>query len=187
MHLIGDQPLRQPGMPNRRVGFLYAGGALLLAAAAWLWRPWGLPLLWPAAALALVAPAYFGLGPGIFRKNAGRLSWTTYVLFAPVLLVHEFSRRHYARQGRPWDALTDRLWIGRKLSASEARQAISGGSAGSGGVTAVLDLTCEFSEAQPFLGLSYLNLPILDLTAPTPAQLRHALAFIDQHAVAGIV
>ena len=61
------------------------------------------------------------------------------------------------------------VWIGRHLSDPEAKAAIKGG------VTAVLDLTCESSEAPPFLSLAYCPLPILDLTAPTTAQLEAAI------------
>ena len=55
------------------------------------------------------------------------------------------------------------------------------------GVTAVLDLTAEFAEAAPFRALSYCNLPILDLTAPTQSQLREAAAFIAQEVANGTV
>jgi protein-tyrosine phosphatase len=55
------------------------------------------------------------------------------------------------------------------------------------GVTAVVDLTGEFSEARTFRRLPYLNLPILDLTAPTPQQLRTAIDFINAHRAAGTV
>ena len=55
------------------------------------------------------------------------------------------------------------------------------------GVTAVLDLTAEFSEATPFRGITYCNLPILDLTAPTQGQLHAAVAFISEEATKGMV
>jgi protein-tyrosine phosphatase len=71
--------------------------------------------------------------------------------------------------------------IGRRLSGTEARLAVGAG------VTAVLDLTAEFSEAAPFLRLAYCNVPILDLTAPTSEQLAAATAFIAEHARTGVV
>ena len=43
----------------------------------------------------------------------------------------------------------------------------------------MLDLAGEFSEAESFLGLEYLDLAVLDLTAPAPAQLRAAVDFIS--------
>jgi protein-tyrosine phosphatase len=55
------------------------------------------------------------------------------------------------------------------------------------GVKAVLDLTGEFSEASAFRALPYLNLPILDLTAPTPQQLHAAIDFINAHRDRGAV
>ncbi len=61
---------------NRRVGLYYAVAALVLAClVVWFW-PWGALLLWPATALGIVAGAYFGLGPLIFRKADGRLHWS---------------------------------------------------------------------------------------------------------------
>ena len=76
--------------------------------------------------------------------------------------------------------LTPRLWIGRRLSDGEATEAVRQG------VAAVLDLTAEFSEAKPFREVQYLNVPILDLTAPMPEQLKRCLDFIAENA-AGIV
>jgi len=61
--------------------------------------------------------------------------------------------------------VTPGVWIGRKLNDREAANAVRQG------VTAVLDLTAEFSEAKPFLALRYLNIPILDLTAPMQKRL----------------
>jgi protein-tyrosine phosphatase len=55
------------------------------------------------------------------------------------------------------------------------------------GVTAVLDLTAEFSAPPSFLELSYLNIPVLDLTAPGSDQLRAMAAFISEESQRGIV
>ena len=65
--------------------------------------------------------------------------------------------------GRAWDEIVPGVWIGRWLSDAEARAAVESG------VTAVLDLSDAFSEARSFTELNYLHLPVLDLTAPTPA------------------
>jgi len=54
-------------------------------------------------------------------------------------------------------------------------------------VTAVLDLTAEFSEAKAFRGTCYRNIPILDLTAPSQEQLREMAAFIGEQSEKGIV
>jgi len=55
------------------------------------------------------------------------------------------------------------------------------------GITAVLDLTAEFSEAPAFRALAYRNIQVLDLTAPTVHQLREVAAFIEEHSERGVV
>ena len=170
-----------PVMPNRRIGsyyFLASVAASLMAALLW---PRGGILLWPAADGLVAAAAYFGLGPGIYRKIDGRLTLSTRLLLAPLLVGQKLSLRYYRRQCRAWDEATPQVWIGRKLSDREAADAVRQG------VTAVLDVTAEFSEAGPFLSTRYLNIPILDLTAPTPEQLQRCVAFVSENAVRGVV
>ena len=53
-----------------RLGGSYAVGAIGLAAVAVWLAPWGLLALWPALALAVMAVAYLGPGPRVFRKRA---------------------------------------------------------------------------------------------------------------------
>ena len=55
------------------------------------------------------------------------------------------------------------------------------------GVSAVLDLTAEFSAPKSFRRLRYCNIPVLDLTAPTPQQLDEIVSFIAEEARRGIV
>ena len=45
----------------------------------------------------------------------------------------------------------------------------------------MLDLSAEFSEAKPFRKINYRNIPVLDLTAPTQAQLVEMSKFIGNH------
>jgi hypothetical protein len=180
-YLFREPGPRLPVVANVRVGCYYAAGAaavLALAAGAW---PWGAFLLWPAAGLGMVAGAYFGLGPGIFRKADGRLPLCTRFVLAPVLIGQYLSLAYYRRQCRAWDEVARGVLIGRALTDAEAA------AAGQRGVTAVLDLTAEFSEAAPFRAARYRNLPILDLTAPTQGQLHEAAAFIAEEAARGTV
>jgi protein phosphatase len=137
--------------------------------------------LWPATVLGIVAAAYFGLGPGIFRKSDGRLPWSTRFVFAPLLFGQHVSLLYYRRQCRAWDEVARNVLIGRRLNDAEAAALVRHG------VSAVLDLTAELSEATPFLALRYRNLAILDLTAPTAAQLHEAAAFIAEESAGGIV
>jgi membrane-associated phospholipid phosphatase/predicted protein tyrosine phosphatase len=179
-YIVSDSPWRIAVIPNRKVGAMYAGGAIVLAIAGYLLRPAGWLLGWPALSFAAVAAGYFGVGPGIYRKSAGRLPFTTRLLFAPIIVGQRLSLLGYARRSKPWDALTDRVLLGRSLYAREARHALDTG------VSAVLDLTAELPEARPFAELAvYHNLRVMDLTAPTPAQLDEAVAFIRTRVDAG--
>lgn len=167
--------------PNCRVGAYYLVGAILLVAVAALGWPWSVPLLWPAVSCAIVAVAYAGAGPSIYRKSGGRLPLFTRVIMAPVLLGQDLSLRHYRRHGRPWDEAAPELLMGRKLNSAEAEKLLASG------VTAVLDLTAEFSEVELLRQTVYCNLQILDLTAPTLTQLQRAVEFIRMNAVTGVV
>jgi protein-tyrosine phosphatase/membrane-associated phospholipid phosphatase len=172
---------RQTVTPNRRIGFYYLLASVAASVAAVVLWSGGSVLLWPAGACLAAAAAYFELAPGLYRKVDGRLTPSTRVLLAPLLVGQELSRLYYRRQCRPWDEVTPRVWIGRKLSNREAADAVQKG------VTAVLDLTSEFSEAKPFLAIQYLNVPILDLTASTVEQLDRCVRFISENARNGAV
>jgi membrane-associated phospholipid phosphatase len=178
-YALADVPWRSAVSRNRRVSTLYATVGVICAVAAFWLGSWGLLLLWPAIAMLLVACGYFGLGPAVYRKAGGRLPLGTRVLLAPVLLAHYLSLLHYARRSNAWDKVTDCLWIGRWLHPREARRAAAEG------VTAVLDLTCELAAPRAFRGLTYLNVPLLDLTAPLDLHFNQAMAFIDKHCNAG--
>jgi protein-tyrosine phosphatase/membrane-associated phospholipid phosphatase len=171
---------RQPATPlavtkNPRIGAYYATGALILSAMAIFCWPAGALLLWPIVALIIVALIYFGLGPSIFRKTNGKIPWSTRFALGPCLAGQYLSLIYYKRKCGRWDEVTPRIWIGRLLNKREAAEAIEAG------VTAVLDLSAEFSEAGPFRSVSYRNIPILDLTAPTMAQLEEMAGFINEH------
>jgi protein-tyrosine phosphatase/membrane-associated phospholipid phosphatase len=183
LHLFQNEPLRRAVIPNQRIGTYYLIGSLACLAGVPFARPWTMLLLWPALSLALSSAAYFSLGPGIFRKKDGRLPFTTKLLLWPILLGQRLSLLYYTRECNPWDRLTERVWIGRVLTDAEARRAHDAG------VTAVLDLTSEFPEAPPFLNgtVEYLNIPILDLTAPTPQHIDEAVTFIRTHTEQGTV
>jgi len=180
-YLIPERRAMHPATTNTRIGGWYAAGALVLGGlGAWL-RPWGLPLLWPAVSMALVAGAYFGLYANLTRKEDGRLPFTAKLVLAPWLAAQHASLIYYRRHADLWNALTPNVWIGGRLREREAAAAVRQG------VKAVLDLTGEFSEAPAFRALPYLNLPILDLTAPTPQQLHAAIDFINAHRDRGAV
>jgi protein-tyrosine phosphatase/membrane-associated phospholipid phosphatase len=175
---------RTPSLPviaNRRIGSYYAAGAaVVLVLAAILW-PWGVLLLWPAIALGIVAVGYFKAGPIVFHKTEGKLPWSARFVLAPYLFGQYLSLLYYRGQCRAWDKVTPEIWIGAKLDSRAAKKALSSG------VVSVLDLSAEFSEAKPFREINYRNIPVLDLTAPTQAQLVEMSEFIGNHSRNGAV
>ena len=180
-YLFRKRTLALPVVPNRRIGSYYAtGAAVILILGTILW-PWGVLLLWPAIALGIVAIAYFRAGPIVFRKTEGKLPWSTRFVLGPCLVGQYLSLLYYRSQGRSWDKITPKIWIGRKLGSRAANEALCSG------VASVLDLSAEFSEAKPFRKINYLNIPVLDLTAPTQAQLVEMGKFIGNRSRTGAV
>ena len=180
-YVFQETASRRALTPNVRVGCYYAAGAVMVLMLARPLGHWGAFLLWPAAGLGITAGAYFGFGPGIFRKTNGWLPWSTRFVLAPMLIGQYVSLVYYRRQCRAWDEVAPAVLIGRTLSKSEAAEAVNQG------VTAVLDLTAEFSEAAAFRNTKYRNVPVLDLTAPTQDQLHEAAAFIAEESANGTV
>lgn len=166
---------------NLRVASYYAFfGAALLAVTILNW-PSGAWLLWPVTSLVIVTAGYCGLGAGIYHKTDGHLPFSTRLVLGPLLLGQRLSLLYYRFQCRRWDEVVPGILIGRRLGNADAVDATRQG------VTAVLDLTAEFSEAAPFLKVRYRNVPILDLTAPTSRQLREAVDFISEESECGAV
>lgn len=180
-YFIRESKTRLPITKNFRVGSYYALGALIVLGLVVAFWPWGGLLLWPTMSLAIVAAGYFGAGPSIFHKTDGRLPISSWWALGPCLLGQQGSLLYYRQQCRCWDQVTPEVWIGGVLKDRQAAAAISAG------VTAVLDLTAEFSEVKAFRGLRYQNIPILDLTAPTAQQLEQIAGFIEEQSNNGIV
>ena len=169
---------RTPALPviaNPRIGSYYAAGAAFLVLLGAMFWSWGVLLVWPAIALGIVSIAYFRAGPIVFRKTEGKLPWSTRFVLAPCLLGQYLSLLYYRRQCRAWDKVTPQVWIGGKLGRRSAKKALRSG------VVSVLDLSAEFSEAKRFRKINYRNIPVLDLTAPSQAQLMEMSKFIGNH------
>jgi predicted protein tyrosine phosphatase len=180
-YFFRDSPSTLPVTTNQPVGLYYSAATVLLVALIPIFWPFSALLFWPSLSFGIVAGAYFGFGPGIFRKTSGILPWSSRFVLGPCLLGQYLSLLHYRRQCRPWDEISPRVWIGRKLSNREAEGAVRSG------VTAVLDLSAESSEAKAFRAISYRNIPILDLTAPSLEQLQEMGKFIAEHSETGTV
>lgn len=163
------QSLRLAREPQRwRLALRYGlGSALCVALAvklggAWLW------LLWPCAALLLVALNYALFGAAGFQKRAdGSLSAASSWLLAPYLLGAWINSRLWTRKHPQPDQVVDGVWLGRVPSAREAAP-----------FAAVLDLSAELPVRLP--GKTYRNLLLLDLVAPDVEACRQGAELIEE-------
>ena len=171
-------PLRRASGPHSKLAAVYAAAA---AAFLVLAKFWNVLLLWPAVSLALVAAAYAGCGPGIFEKTDGRLRWAAALLLAPYLLGARLFHWFHHRLSPARAEIAPRVILGRRLNRAEAAREVRSG------ITAVLDLTAEYSAPPAFRRIAYLNLPVLDLTVPEPGQVREGVRFIREQTRSGAV
>jgi hypothetical protein len=88
---------------------------------------------------------------------------------------------YYCRGLAPFAEAAPGVWIGRRLTDDQARDAIAKG------VTAALDITAGFPECAPLLALRYCNIQLLPLTVPSLEQLREAVRFVQEQSRSGIV
>jgi protein-tyrosine phosphatase/membrane-associated phospholipid phosphatase len=178
-----ERALVRSAAPSFRIARLYAYGSItfgVLAIALGLYvNSWFWLVLWPAVSLALIASAYVRGDSTVFRKKAGRLSISTRVVLGPYLAGAIISRLVYRRRREPWTEAAPRVYRGRLLTKREALAMRSLG------ITGLLDLTAEHSEQRAFSEIEYLNVPILDLTTPSRAQVDAAVAFITKHSQLG--
>jgi protein-tyrosine phosphatase len=163
---------------RKRIGAWYAAGAMastvLWAGMVGVGAPWfGLLFAWTALALALVALGYLRVGAQVLQKRNGVIAWPARLVLAPYLLGARVSVWLQTRGHAPYAQVADDLFIGSLPGTLPPE------------TTAVLDLTAEFSRVPSTVGLKYLNVLVLDLTAPTVAQLQCAAGFIDAERAAG--
>ncbi|MBK0034780.1 phosphatase PAP2/dual specificity phosphatase family protein [Erwinia sp. S43] len=159
--MSGSWRWQRPSSHARRLAARYAAAALLLGLIAWA-MPYCAVLLWPAAALLMVATGYGGLGTRVFQKTPeGQISLSARWLLLPYLVGARLSKR----------------WFSRRLPASSP---ISGG-VSLGGFpdkaspqAAVLDLTAEFHH-RPEPETVWHSCPMMDLLVPEIADLQHAV------------
>lgn len=137
-----------------------------------------------ALAFALVAGAYIGAGPGLLLKRPdGRRGLAAWAVLWPYLLLNEVALLLARRVGReaPFIRVAPNLDLGRRLTAREARRLDPGW-------VAVLDLAAELAEAALLRAVpAYGSFPVLDATAPPPAQLAAAVAWLREQTRRGPV
>ena len=153
---------------RRRLALAYLSGAGLLAALALALGGAGLWLFWASAAGVLVAACYAGIGPAGLQKRRGRHALPAALLLAPYLAGAWLNARLWTWGRRPPSRVEDDVWLGPLPNVDEMAR---------GGFSGLLDLTAEL--AAPRGPWHYVNLPWLDLAAPTPAQLDEAARHIE--------
>lgn len=174
-YLIPSQSEKLRPSRDCRIGAYYAILGISFVYLAVQFAPVGLVFAWPAIAVLIVAAGYWGIGPAVFRKTGGEIPFSARLLLAPYCIVQYLYLQWYVSKANPWDEIVPGLIVGRVLTDREAQAAIDSG------VTAVVDMTSEFSEAKPFRQANYLNLQTLDLTAPAADDLKCAVEFIRKN------
>lgn len=165
----------------------YILGAILAALLAWASPYWPVTILlgWTCFSLTSVSAAYIFKYPSLFRKREdGSIPFYIRWVFIPFLLgtgaYNTWARKH--DKVPPIQKVEEDLFLACRLFGKDIE------SLKSLGVGAVLDVTAEFDGldwSSYQYDIAYLNIPVLDHTSPTIAQLTTAINFIDQHKKAG--
>lgn len=175
-YLFPDEPFRwsRDGAPisGRRIllATAYLTGAGLCIGLATLAGGWMGLLCWPALSLCMVSLAYAGLGVSVFQKHCERSNWPARIVLAPYLTGAWLSSRYLSRGIAASHEIIPGLWIGRAPGRGDWAHLDAG---------SVLDLTAECVASPQARLRHYRCTPMLDLTAPTAGQLRHALSALD--------
>jgi membrane-associated phospholipid phosphatase len=163
----------RPGETRRStVAFHYTIGAAIVLHAGWfLMGSW--LALYGAACLLLVAFGYARRDVDFLRKRAGRHTLAGWLLYGPYLAGYRLTWmlvRLRERHRRAFIEQAPGLFVGRRLSAAEARCLPAD--------CCVIDLSPELPEVASLRGARYRYMPLLDLHAPRPSQVRPVLALI---------
>lgn len=164
--LQGAQLARDPARRRLAVRYALGAGAVSLVSAflggAFLW------LCWVALALALVALIYAALGAHAFQKRGGRLSLGAASLLAPYTAGAWINSRAWTWRDPAPVEVADGVWIGRVPASRDLRARD----------WSIVDLCAELPVDAPARG--YAHVPVLDLCAATPADLRVAALAIER-------
>lgn len=164
------------------IKYLYTAGAVLLAYFAVTDTS---PLLtficaWTSLSLFLVGSAYWFNLASIFRKRQdGTIPWYIRWGFIPFLLGSRLYN-HWARKYDsvpPMQRIDEHLYLGCRLFSADLEKIKANK------ITAILDVTAEFDGldwSQFEDHIEYLNIPILDHSVPTSAQLNQAVNWLHR-------
>lgn len=161
---------------NKTLALRYAGFALLGAALVKLGWPWSAPSLWLVAGWSCLAAGYAGVGSCVWGKSSGP------ALRVCLWPVQQFLHLNHARQRPSDDApieIAPGLWFGGRLTQQEAERWLPKN-------VAVLDVAPEYAAAWGEKQTAYMNLNILEGTAPPALDLLIAQLFVDMNRENGV-
>lgn len=159
------QPSKDPFA--KRLASYYFLATMVLAACAFLLGGGFWIMVWPAAALFMVALGYSGLGSSIFQKSvSGRISPSARILLAPYQLGAWCSFLYFSKKNLPVSEIVPGILLG-----SYPRNVLS--------AAAVLDMTSEWQQSRYSASLSYQACPQLDLLAPDINELQRAVQALN--------
>ncbi|MCP5009538.1 MAG: hypothetical protein GY942_06140, partial [Aestuariibacter sp.] len=159
--------------------YLALAVVLLLAAYYIPYWPIALVLFWSAAALFAVSAAYISGYPQVFRKQEdGRIPVYVRWLFIPFLVGVQLYNLYARKTDKVPNIqqITDQLYLGTRLKANDIEKLKSQG------IDCILDVTAEFDSldwTSYRYDVAYLNIPVLDHTSPTEAQLTTAINWLE--------
>lgn len=169
-------------LSNIHIKYFYLAGAVLLAYFAVTGTS---PLLtfiraWTSLSLFLVGSAYWFNLASIFRKRQdGTIPWYIRWGFIPFLLGSRLYN-HWARKRDSvpsMQKIDEQLYLGCRLFSADLEKIKANK------ITAILDVTAEF-DGLDWLQfedhIEYLNIPILDHSVPTSAQLNQAVNWLHR-------
>ena len=157
--------LRQRDAMRWRIGARYLVGAALCALVGAYAGGWGLWLLWPAAALALVAALYAQGEAWRFGKRDGRMDPFAQWLLAPYIGAAWLNSRWWTRRHPEPSEVVPGVRLSRLASAAElARHRPQ----------ALVDLCAELPLSAGRIPVY--AVPMLDLLAPEPEQIERGVA-----------
>lgn len=162
---------------RRQLAGRYAAGTVALTALALLLEGTWLWLLWPAGSLLLVAAVYLtGSAAALGKRADGRIEPAATWLLWPYMIGIWLNARLWTMGKRQAHKIADGLWLSAIPSQMERN---------SYPIHTIVDLTPELPGH--VLGPRYHNVPMLDLVAPKPDQLQHALRVVEASLLRGPV
>ena len=128
-----------------------------------------------------VALAYAETGAKTFAKKSDGVLALWSALFWPLHVINTLTLYLFRRRAKEnaFDLINDSILLSCKLNSKD--QAVLQNHK----VSAVLDVTCEFSETSFLRALNYRSISVLNTCTPTIEQLREGAQFIEESAKDG--